>query len=410
MRRVTRSVEQLALFGGTPAFSSVLHVGRPNVGDRTRLLDRIGDILDSRWLSNNGPYVREFEQRVADLAGVRHCVSTCNATMGIQLLVQALGLTGEVILPSLTFVASAHALAWQGLTPVFCDVDPVTHNLDPARVQELITPRTSAIMGVHLWGRPCDVDALDAVARRHGLVLIFDAAHAFACSHRGRMIGGFGRAEVFSFHATKFVNSFEGGAVVTDDDGLAERIRLTTNFGLSGPDEVALLGTNAKLSEAAAAMGLTSLDSLDEFVAVNRDNWHAYRAALRGVPGVHLAAFDPGERNNYQYVVVEVDEDRAGVSRDQLQAVLLAENVMARRYFHPGCHRLEPYRSRDPHAGDRLPQTRRLAGRLLVLPSGTAIGRTEIRVIGEIIRLVVGSVPTVRRRLGSVVRGAVAGG
>ena len=410
MRRVTRSVEQLALFGGTPAFSSVLHVGRPNVGDRTRLLDRIGDILDSRWLSNNGPYVREFEQRVADLAGVRHCVSTCNATMGIQLLVRALGLTGEVILPSLTFVASAHALAWQGLTPVFCDVDPVTHNLDPARVQELITPRTSAIMGVHLWGRPCDVDALDAVARRHGLVLIFDAAHAFACSHRGRMIGGFGRAEVFSFHATKFVNSFEGGAVVTDDDGLAERIRLTTNFGLSGPDEVALLGTNAKLSEAAAAMGLTSLDSLDEFVAVNRDNWHAYRAALRGVPGVHLAAFDPGERNNYQYVVVEVDEDRAGVSRDQLQAVLLAENVMARRYFHPGCHRLEPYRSRDPHAGDRLPQTRRLAGRLLVLPSGTAIGRTEIRVIGEIIRLVVGSVPTVRRRLGSVVRGAVAGG
>jgi len=410
MRRVTRSVEQLALFGGTPAFSSVLHVGRPNVGDRTRLLDRIGDILDSRWLSNNGPYVREFEQRVADLAGVRHCVSTCNATMGIQLLVQALGLTGEVILPSLTFVASAHALAWQGLTPVFCDVDPVTHNLDPARVQELITPRTSAIMGVHLWGRPCDVDALDAVARRHGLVLIFDAAHAFACSHRGRMIGGFGRAEVFSFHATKFVNSFEGGAVVTDDDGLAERIRLTTNFGLSGPDEVALLGTNAKLSEAAAAMGLTSLDSLDEFVAVNRDNWHAYRAALRGVPGMHLAAFDPGERNNYQYVVVEVDEDRAGVSRDQLQAVLLAENVMARRYFHPGCHRLEPYRSRDPHAGDRLPQTRRLAGRLLVLPSGTAIGRTEIRVIGEIIRLVVGSVPTVRRRLGSVMRGAVAGG
>src|SRR5436189_3835480 len=187
---------------------------------------RIEDLLDRRWLSNNGPYVQEFEERLADFIGVKHCVAMCNATVALEIVIRALGLEGEVIVPSFTFIATAHALQWQEITPVFCDIDPRTHNLDVAKVEEALTPRTSGIIGVHLWGRACNVEALTEIAERRGLKLIFDAAHALGCSHGGVMIGGFGDAEVFSFHATKFFNTFEGGTVVTDDDGLATRIRL----------------------------------------------------------------------------------------------------------------------------------------------------------------------------------------
>jgi dTDP-4-amino-4,6-dideoxygalactose transaminase len=179
------SLSELAVFGGSPAFEEKLHIGRPNVGDRGRLMGRIEDVLESRYLTNDGPYARELEGRIADLVGVRHCIATCNATVGLEVAVRAAGLTGEVIVPSLTFIATAHALEWVGLTPVFCEVDPATHNIDPARVEDLITPRTSAILGVHLWGRPCDTDALQEIADRHGLRLMFDAAHAFGCSRGG---------------------------------------------------------------------------------------------------------------------------------------------------------------------------------------------------------------------------------
>ena len=274
---MTKSLSDLAIFGGEPAFLESLHVGRPNVGSRERLLARINDMLDRRWLSNNGPYVQEFEQRVADLVGVKHCIAMCNATVGLEIAIRAAGLTGEVIVPSFTFVATAHALQWQEITPVFCDIDPETHNLDPRRVEEMITPRTSGIIGVHVWGRPCDVDALAGIARRRNLRVLYDAAHAFGCSHRGRMIGGFGDAEVFSFHATKFFNTFEGGAVVTNDDDLAARMRLMKNFGFFGYDNVIYVGTNGKMTEVAAAMGLTGLESLADFVAVNHRNYKHYQ-------------------------------------------------------------------------------------------------------------------------------------
>ena len=210
-----------AVFSGKPAFARPLHVGRPNLGEREDLLRRLNDILDRRWLTNAGRYVREFETAVAEMVGVRHCIAMCNATVGLEILIRAAGLSGEVIVPSFTFVATAHALQWQEITPVFADIDPRTHTLDPARVEEMITPRTTGIIGVHVWGRPCDIEGLQEVAERHHLKLLFDAAHAFGCGHRGKVIGSFGAAEVFSFHGTKFVNSGEGGAVVTDDDELA---------------------------------------------------------------------------------------------------------------------------------------------------------------------------------------------
>src|ERR1044072_6934460 len=202
-----KALRDLALFGGPIAFKEILHVGTPNVGDRSRLLERINDILDRRWLTNNGPYVQEFEHRIAQETGVKHCVAMANATIALEIVVRALDIRGEVIVPSLTFIATAHALWWQHIQPVFCDADAESFTIDPERIEELLTDKTKAIIGVHLWGRPCRIDKLTELARRHNLKLIFDAAHAFGCSWSGKMIGSFGDAEVFSFHATKFLNT-----------------------------------------------------------------------------------------------------------------------------------------------------------------------------------------------------------
>ena len=392
-------IEELAVFGGPALFPHKLHVGRPNIGDRSALLGRINDILDRRWLTNDGPYLQQFENHICELIGVKHCVAVCNATIGLEILVKAIGLSGEVILPSFTFIALAHALRWLGINPVFCDIDPGTHNLDPSHAKELITDRTTGIIGVHLWGRPCDVEQLAEIADRHNLALFFDAAHALACSHNGKMIGNFGAAEVFSFHATKIINTFEGGAIVTNDDNLAARLRLIRNFGFRGYDTVTTLGINGKMSELSAAMGVTSLESLEELVGVNYRNYTEYSNHLERVPGVSLVKYNDVEKCNYQYVVVEIDEMTMGINRDQLDDICWAENVLTRRYFYPGCHRMEPYRTNDPKAGVRLPQTERLAGRVLCLPTGSTVDSSEISAICELIEFVAEHAEAVRQRL-----------
>jgi len=358
-----RAVPDLALFGGAPAFGEPLRVGRPNIGNRERLLARFNDLLDRKWLTNNGPYVQEFEQRLAARLGVEHCIATCNGTVALEIAIRALELSGEVIVPSFTFIATAHALQWQGITPIFCDVDPATHTMDPAHARRLITPRTTAIMGVHLWGQSCQVDALTNLAQRHRLKLLFDASHALGCTWRRRMIGQFGQAEIFSFHATKFLNTFEGGAIATSDSNLARKIRLMKNFGFAGYDNVICLGTNGKMSEISAAMGLTSLESMD------------------------------------QYIIVNVDESGARLSRDQLVSLLQAENIIARRYFYPGCHRMEPYRSNPAKAGYQLPVTERLAAQIMALPTGTAVGAAEILQVCELIKFIVAHASEIRKKL-----------
>jgi dTDP-4-amino-4,6-dideoxygalactose transaminase len=382
-------IGDLALFGARPAFEEALHVGRPNIGNRDAFLVRINQLLDSRWLTNRGAYVQEFEKRVADFTGVKHCIAMCNATVALEIVIRALDLKGEVIVPSFTFVATAHALQWQQITPVFCDIDPRTHNIDPARIENLLTPRTTGILGVHLWGRPCPIDELQAIAEANGLALFFDAAHAFGCKYRGRMIGGFGRAEVLSFHATKFINAGEGGAVVTDDDALATRIRLMKNFGFSGYDEVVSIGTNGKMTELSAATGLTNLESRASFTQINRENFEFYSQELVNVPGVSLIRYDENENPNYQYLVVEIEAAKAGLTRDDLLAVLHAENVLARRYFYPGVHRMEPYCSSFPGPGLALLETEALASRVLVLPTGTAVKTADIGKICAIIRVAI---------------------
>ena len=387
MKFSKNSIDDFAVFGGTPAFNRTLHIGRPNLGDKSAFIKRIEGILDSRWLSNNGPQVQQFEKRIAEYIAVRHCIAVCNATVGLEVAARALGLTGEVIVPSFTFVATPHSLQWQEITPVFCDIDPETHLIDPSKVEQLITPRTTGLLGVHLWGRACNIDALSDIARRHHLKLFFDAAHAFGCSYRGEKIGRFGDAEVFSFHATKFLNSGEGGAIVTNDDELAKRIRLMINFGFSGIDKVIHLGTNGKMCELSAAMGLTNLENIDHFIKVNRENHRHYLDSLRGIPGLKMVQFDEREACNYQYIVLQVDHSVTGISRDNVTIILWAENVLARRYFCPPCHQMEPYRSSFPMAGLQLKLTESLSNCIMTLPTGTDISTDDIDAICSIVKL-----------------------
>jgi dTDP-4-amino-4,6-dideoxygalactose transaminase len=396
---VKSRIDDLAIFGGLPALATKLHVGRPNIGDRQRLMERIDDILERRWLTNDGPYSQEFEQRVAETVDADYCIAVSSGTVALEIAIRAAGLAGEVIVPSFTFIATAHALQWQGLTPVFCDIDIRTHNLDPDQVERMITPRTTGIIGVHLWGRPCEIEALTEIAQGHDLKLLFDSAHAFGCSHKGQIIGKFGNAEIFSFHATKVVNAFEGGAIVTNDDELATKARLMRNFGFVDYDNALHIGTNGKMNEVSAAMGLTSLESGEEFFAVNYRNYIQYRQQLADLSGVSVISYDRNEKRNYQYIVVEIDESIIEVSRDDLLEILWAENVLARRYFYPGCHRMEPYRSYFPHASLLLPNTECLTKRVLTLPTGTAIGTDEISKTCEIISFVAARGPEIRARL-----------
>lgn len=351
-------------------------------------MKHMDDIFERRWLTNNGPMVQELEKRVADLHGVKHCVAMCNGTVALEIAIRALGLEGEVIVPSFTFIATAHALHWQAITPVFADIDPATHNLDPAAVRRMITPRTTGIIGVHLWGRGAPVDELQAIADEHGLKLMFDAAHAFGCSYKGKMIGNFGACEVLSFHATKFFNTFEGGAVVTNDDELAETMRLMRNFGFSGLDNVIHPGINGKMIEVAAAMGLVNLDAIDSVIESNRRNHQLYREALYGLPGIRLLTYDEAERNNYQYVVMEMGVD-CPVSRDHIIEALHAENIRARKYFWPGCHKMQPYRELYPHAGLLLKNTQLVADRVVVLPTGTGMNASIINEVVAVIRVLI---------------------
>lgn len=381
--KTVRSQRDLAINGAAPAFPTPVHVGRPNLGDRIAFQQRVDRLLDSRWLTNNGPLVQELERHIAKLHGTRHCVAMCNGTIALEIAIRALGLSGEVIVPSYTFVATAHALSWQGIIPVFADIDPETHNLDPASVRQLITPRTTGIIGVHLWGRPAPVAALQQLASEYDLELMFDAAHAFGCSLANTMIGNFGRCEVLSFHATKVFNSFEGGAVLTNDDALAERMRLMRNFGFSGFDNVIHPGTNGKLAEISAAMGLTNLDALPAFIESNQQRYHAYNKRFSHMRGIKLIQYSEEDSPNYQYVVVEVEEGRT--QRDHLVAGLHAENVLARKYFWPGCHQMMPYREQFPDAGAKLPNTIRIAERVVVLPTGPSLSLEEIELIAALV-------------------------
>jgi dTDP-4-amino-4,6-dideoxygalactose transaminase len=367
-------------------FDEPIQLCRPYIPDRDEFLKAVNEILDRQWLTNEGPCVVELEKRIAELHDVAYCSIVCNATLGLQLVIKALNLTGEIIVPSFTFIASAHACFFQAVQPIFCDVEERYGTLDPKKAEKLITPRTSGIMGVHLFGNPCRVEELSTLCKTYGLALIFDAAHSFLARYRGTSIGNFGDAEVLSFHATKFFSTMEGGAILTNNRELFQKIKLLKNFGFSGLDRVEYLGTNAKMTEVCAAFGLAGLSNFKERVECNRQIQQRYRDNLSGLPGVKFLDFNPELEGNYQYVVMFVDHKEFGLNRDSLYELLREHNVMARRYFYPGCHRMEPYNSMQPRKVRLLPVTEKMVKKVLCLPCYFGLTLNDVDKICLIIR------------------------
>ena len=352
-----------------------LYVGEPNLPDWQRFEDAFRAIFERRFFANHGPLERELDRELANYLGVSHAVSVVNGTVALMLAAKALDLRGEVIVPSFTFPATAQALNWAGLTPVFCDVEPDTHNISARLAEPLITEKTSGILGVHLWGRACDPDGLERLAQERGLKLFFDAAHAIGCSYNGKRIGGFGSAEMFSFHATKILNGAEGGCIATNDAELAARLRTMRTFHDTETRVPGVLRINAKISEAQAAMALLSLEQLAENIQANRVRYLRYRDLLTKIAGVAFVDHAGNEASNYQYVVISIDNQRTRLTRDEILRALTERNIHARDYFAPGIHHMAPYR--DTPQPD-LPVTDGLSASLIQLPTGPSVTDADL--------------------------------
>lgn len=375
--------QAFALFGAAPALAQPLPVGQLYFPSWDRYEAAMRDIFDREYYTNHGPLAQRLEARLAERMKVRHVVCVTNATIGLVMACEALGLTGKVILPAFTFIATPQALSWTRLTPVFCDVDPATHQITAERIEPLIDADVSAILAVNLWGDACPAAPLQALADRHGIRLFFDSAHSMGCEVGGVPVGNFGDVEVFSFHATKVFSSAEGGCLCTNDDALAARLRnIRSSYGAGAAVDV-VKTSNGRMSEAQAAIGLLNLDDFDAALVNNRLLFDRYRDGLRAIRGLSLYEPRHVSTTNYQYVVCEIDETAFGLSRDLLLGLLKAENIVARRYFHPGAHRSIPYVDELPQYVDALPETDRLNARLIQLPSGALVTETQIATICE---------------------------
>lgn len=395
--------DQWALFGGTPSFAQPLHVGQLNLPQWDQIEVTFRGIFERQWYTNHGPLAREFDIAFARHLGVKHAITVNNGTVALMVAARALGFDqGEVIVPSFTFPATVQALSWAGLTPIFCDVSPETHTLTAEQVRPLITPSTVAIAGVHLWGQPCDPEALAALAEEFGLALLFDAAHAVGCTHHGRPLGQFGDMATFSFHATKIVNAAEGGCIATNDDELAARAKTIRSFHPG--EQYAPVDTriNGKMSEAQAGLALLSLAELESNIAANRQRHMTYQQRLGELPGLRLLTPATHDTSNYQYVTVVIDGERAGLCRDQLARLLDAENIICRRYFEPGTHRLPPYRDDPALRVLSLPVTERLCRDVLVFPNGTPMTEDDVSKICDVVEALLAQAPALRAKLEQV--------
>jgi dTDP-4-amino-4,6-dideoxygalactose transaminase len=359
---------------------------RPRKIDTLDFLARVRAVFEAGWFTNAGEQVRELERRIAELHHTKHCIAVCNGTIGLQLVLKGLDLTGEVITTPFTFVATAHAVQWQGLKPVFADIHPRTLTIDPEGIERLITPMTTAILGVHVFGQFCDVDRIADIAGRRRLKIVYDAAHNFLSTYRGVSVGNFGDAEVLSFHATKIFHTFEGGAILTNDDALAERLRLLKNFGFKGIDIVDYLGINAKMNEISAAFGVSLLPSVPETIARLQHFQSAYRSHLKDVPGLALFEQTPEVRGNGQYLAVFIEPEAFGLSRDQLWAYLWDNGIQTRRYFYPGLYRCEPYRSENAWDDASFPVTSRVTETVLCLPCYFDLSDENVKTVCQCIR------------------------
>lgn len=365
-------------------FDHPVQVTQPLLPAPERYAEWLHEVWDSGRLTNRGALHDRLEETLREQLGVPYLSLLSSGTTALLVALRSLDLAGEVITTPFTFCATTHAIAWSGLSPVFCDVEPVTLNLDPERIEALITPRTSAILAVHAYGTPCDVRAIDAIARRHGLRVIYDAAAAFGAAVDGVPVGRFGDISAFSFHATKLFSTAEGGCLTHAAADLAEPVRSLRNFGIADTDHVARIGLNGKLSELHAAFGLAVLERLDGERELRRQIVATYRRELADLAGLSIVT--AAGATSLQYFVIRIEARAFGLSRDELQRGLNRLNVFPRKYFHPLCSQADGYRQLPSAAPRHLPVATRAAEEVLCLPLYGALGSTGAARICEMIR------------------------
>jgi dTDP-4-amino-4,6-dideoxygalactose transaminase len=367
--------------------SEPVFVTRPTMPALDEYTDYLRGIWERRWLTNEGVLHQELERRLCEYLGVEHLSLFCNGTIALLVALNALRInSGEVITTPFTFPATAHVLYWNGIRPVFCDIDETTYNLDPRRIERLIGPDTKAILAVHVYGTPCDVDAIQAIADRHGLRVIYDTAHGFGVRYRGRSILEYGDLSMLSFHATKLFTTIEGGALISRTAVQQHRINSLKNFGIAGEEEVIGPGINGKMDEFQAAFGLLHLRMVEDEIAHRKTIASIYRERLANVPGLKLLQELPDTQPNYGYFPVLVDTAEYGMSRDELSRVLRSCNIISRKYFYPLVSRASCYAALPSADPARLPVAERVASRVLCLPIYGTLGSQSVHRICDVVQ------------------------
>ncbi|MDD2268969.1 MAG: DegT/DnrJ/EryC1/StrS family aminotransferase [Eubacteriales bacterium] len=356
----------------------------PDLGEFDELLK---DIWSKKWITNNGTYHQQLEKALCDYLKVPYLSLFTNGTLPLITALQALRITGEVITTPYSFVATTHSLWWNGIKPVFVDINPVTCNMDPDKIEAAITPKTTAIMPVHCYGMPCDVERIEAIADKYGLKVIYDAAHAFGVEINGKSILENGDMSTLSFHATKVYNTLEGGALIVNDDKTKKRIDYLKNFGFAGETEIVAPGINAKMDEVRAAYGLLNLKQVDEAIAARKVVAECYRDSLKDVKGIRFMNDISGVRHNYSYFPIFINAEEYGMTRDELYFKMKDANVLGRRYFYPLISTFSTYRSLESANPSNLPIATRLAEEVICLPMYSSLSMEQVnRVLFEIVK------------------------
>ena len=364
----------------------MIPVTKPFLPPKQELLHYIDEIYDNEYLTNNGPLHRKLNKELIEYLGVKYLTLVVNGHSGLEIIVKGLNIKGEVITTPFTFVSTTHSLTLNGVKPVFCDIKPSDLTIDEDKIEALITPKTTAIMPVHVYGHMCNVEAIEKIAKKHGLKVIYDAAHTFGVKYKGKALASYGDVSMISFHATKIFNTIEGGALVYDDESLIRVFDAYKNFGIEGPEKVDYVGGNAKMNEFQAAMGLANLTHMAEIIAERKTLVELYREQLNGINGIKYYVPEKMYKEfeyNYSYFPIMV-EDEYGESRDALYDHLLEKNIYARKYFYPIMTKLGCYK--DKSAGVKLPVAEEAGQKILCLPLYNGLSSEAIIGICKIIK------------------------
>lgn len=354
-----------------------LLVTRPYLPPLEEFQSYLQDIWENKWLTNDGKYHSEFEHALCNYLGVKYLCLCNSGTQALLLALKVLGIKGEVITTPFSFVATTHVLTWNQLKPVFVDIEKNTFNLDPGRIEEAVTPETSAILPVHVYGNPCNVKAIDEIAQKHGLKVLYDACHTFGVELDGIPVLNFGHLSVMSFHATKVFQTFEGGAVICHDAGTKRKLELLKNFGFTGETSVEDIGINGKMNEFQAALGMLQLKYIDNAIAKRKQIAQTYRKELKGIPGITCLNDNPGVKHCYSYFPILINAEKYGITRDELYEKLKKNNIYGRRYFYPLISQFPIYSGLKSAKPSNLPTAEKITREVICLPLYTELKKND---------------------------------